>query len=152
MRHFALVRHHRPKRLPNKNSPVPSIDIVNNSLPYQLVLADLGQQFCPDEPINPAGKDDAKTDHAVDPVGQGLVNVLALLGRHEGGDDKVDVAEHEEDDDRQGCAEGWVPVPLVSLDVEPDQAGSDERVDDGKWVGDKAGKIWLAFICHSGAA
>lgn len=152
MRHIVFIRYHGPERLPNKDSPVPAIDIVDNSLPYQLVLADLGQQLRPDEPVHPAGEDDAEPDDAVDPVGQGLVYVLALLGRHEGGDDEVDVAEHEEYDDGQGRAEGRVPVPLVPLDVEPGKAGSDEGVDNGQRVGDKAGKIRLAFLtCNHGA-
>ena len=140
MRHIIFVGYRSPKRLPNKHSPVPSIYIIDNSLPHQLIFPDLGQQLRPDEPVDPTGEDYAKPDHAVDPVWQGLVDVLALLGRHEGGDDEVDVAEHEEYDDGQGRAEGRVPVPLVPLDVEPDQAGCDEGVDDGQGVGDKTEK------------
>lgn len=145
MGHTAFFRDQSPKRLPDKDSPVPTIDIVDNSLPYQLVFPDLGQQLRPDEPVYPASEDDSEPDHAVDPVGQGLVDVLTLLGRHEWGDDEVDVAEHEKDDDGQGGAEGRVPVPLVPLDVEPDQAGCDEGIDDCERVGDKTGKKWLAL-------
>lgn len=145
MGHFILLRYHSPKRLPDKDSPVPAINIVNNSLPHQLILPNLGQQLRPDEPVDPAGEDDPEPNHTVDPVGQGLVDVLAVFGRHEGGNDEVDIAEHEEYNDGQAGAEGRVPVPLVPLDVEPGQAGCDEGVDNGQGVGDETGKIQLAL-------
>lgn len=138
MGHIALFRHHSPERLPDKDSSIPAIDIIDNSLPNQLVLSNLGQKLRPDKPVDPTCEDDAEPDDAVDPVRKGLVDVLPLLGRHEWSDDEVDVAKHEEDDNGQGGAKWRVPVPLVPLDVEPDQAGCHEGVDDGQGVGDEA--------------
>ena len=50
--------------------------------------------------------------------------------------DEVDVAGEEEDGDGQGGAAGRVPVVLLAVRVEPDEAEGDEGVDDGERVGD----------------
>jgi hypothetical protein len=61
-------------------------------------------------------------------VRQSLVDGDAVLGRHERRDDEVDVADEEEDRDGERSAEGRVPVVLLFVGVEPDEAEGDEGV------------------------
>lgn len=119
--------------------PLPAIDIVHDNLTHKLILSKLGEQLGPDEPVHASGNDDGEADDAVDPVGEGLVDVLAILRGHKGGDDEVDVAEHEEYDDGEAGADGGVPVPGLAVEVEVDEAGGDEAVDDGEGIRDEAG-------------
>lgn len=112
----------------------PAIDLIDDSLTHQLVLADLRQDLGPYNPVKTTCNNDGDADDAVKVVRKALVDVLALLGRDEGGDDEVDVAEHEEDDDRETSANGRVPVPLLAVKVKVGQASGDENVDDSKGV------------------
>lgn len=133
----------KPTRRPNwplnKMAPLPTINLIETCLPHQLILAQLRQHNRPHQPIKTAASDDGDSDDAVQVVRQSLVNGNAVLGRHEGRDDQVDVADKEEDCDGEGGAEGRVPVVLLLVGVEPDQAEGDEGVYYGEGVGDYAG-------------
>ena len=73
----------------------------------------------------------------MEPVGQGVVDVLALVGSDEGRDDEVDVGGEEEDCDGEGSFEGGCPGEVgVGAEVEFDEAEGDEGVYDGEGVGD----------------
>ena len=120
--------------------PLPSVDLIDDGLALELVSADLGQDDGPDDPVDTTGKEEAEADNDVDPVREGFVDGVAIgVGNH-GGDDKVDVAGEEEEDDGEGGGEGRVPVPRLAVEVEVDEAAGDENVDDGQGVGDDAGK------------
>ena len=129
----------RPNRPLDKMAPLPPIDLIKARLPHQLILAQLGQHNRPHQPVKTTPSDDGDSDNAVQVVRQSLVNGNAVLGRHEGRDDQVDVADKEEDCDGEGGAEGRVPVVLLLVGVEPDQAEGDEGVYYGEGVGDYAG-------------
>lgn len=81
----------------------------------------------------------------MEPVRELLVDVLVgSLGRDKGGDDEVDVGEEEEDGDGERRLEGRVPVVDVSVEVQPDEAKGDKRVDHGEWVRDDVEDCELA--------
>jgi hypothetical protein len=120
-------------------APLPPINLVKARLPHQLILPQLRQNNRPDQPVNPAAGDDGDADDAVQVVRQGFVDGDAVLGRHKGCDDQVDVADEEEDCDGERGAEGRVPVVLLAVGVEPDEAEGDEGVYYGEGVGDYAG-------------
>jgi len=128
-----------PNRPLNEMAPLPPINLIETRFPNQLVLTHLGQTNRPNQPVDSAAGDDGNADDAVQVVGQGLVDGDAVLGRDEGRDHEVDVTGEEEDHDGEGCAEGRVPVVLLAVRVEPDEAEGDEDVDDGEGVGDYAG-------------
>lgn len=77
----------------------------------------------------------------MNPVGEALVDVLSFLRRNEGCDGEVDIAEEEEEDDRESGADRRVPVPGLAVKVEMNEGTSNEYIDDGKRVGNEAGKI-----------
>lgn len=129
----------RPNRPLDEMAPLPPINLIETRLPHQLILAQLGQHNRPHQPVKTTPSDDGDSDNAVQVVRQSLVNGNAVLGRHEGRDDQVDVADKEEDCDGEGGAEGRVPVVLLLVGVEPDQAEGDEGVYYGEGVGDYAG-------------
>lgn len=101
-RAFTHVALPNPQRLPGKDSPLPTVNFVSYSLLHKLIPSNLGQDDRPDKPVDSASTKDSESYHAVDVIRQVLVGVLALLGRHKGGDDEIDVAEKEEDDDGKG--------------------------------------------------
>ena len=74
----------------------------------------------------------------MDIVGHALVDVLAVGRGDEGSDDKVDVAEHEEDGDGQSSLDRGVPVVVSAVEVEMDETASDKGVDNGKRVRNEA--------------
>lgn len=117
-------------------APLPPINLIVTRLPNQLIPSHLGQNNCPDNPVNATTSNNRPANNAVQPVRQGLVHRHAVSRRHEGCDHEVDVAGEEEDGDRQGGTEGRVPVVLLAVGVEPDEAKGDEGVDDGERVGD----------------
>lgn len=123
-----------------ENIALPAIKFVDDNLPHELVLADLGEDHGPEEPVDAAQEDDAEADDAVNPIGKGRVLVLVRGGRgDEGREDEVQVAEEEEDNHGEGGAEGRVPAERGAIEVEVGEAGGDECVDDGQGVGDEAG-------------
>jgi hypothetical protein len=130
----------RPNRPLNKMAALPPINLIKARLPHQLILAQRRQHNRPDQPVNPAAGDDCNTNDAVQVVRQGFVHGDAVLGRHERRDDQVDVADEEEDCDGERGAEGRVPVVLLAVRVEPDEAEGDEGVYYGEGIGDYAGK------------
>ncbi len=139
-----VVLHALAQRPGVKLRPLPPVNVVDDGFADELVAADPRQQLSPDDPVDATRKDDAEADDAVDVVGQGVVDALALLGRDEGGDDEVDVAEKEEDGDGEGRLERGVPVPRGAVAVEVDEGAGDEDVDDGERVRDEAGGSTLA--------
>jgi len=122
--------------LPNKLSSLPAVDVVDNCFADQLVSTNLGQNNCPDEPVQPSRENDAEAHDAVDPVGKVLVHVLAFFRRNERRNDEIDVAEHEEDDDGQRGTDWWVPVPGFAIEVKMDETCGHECVDNGERIGD----------------
>lgn len=77
-------------------------------------------------------------------IGQTLIDVLARGRRHKGRDDEVDVRQKEEDYHGDGGAERWCPrrwlaVGGEGVEVEVQEAGCYEDVDDGERVRDYAG-------------
>jgi len=68
-------------------------------------------------------------------VREALVHILAVAWWDEGGDDEIYVADEEENGDWQSGASRRVPVVLLSVEVEIDEASSNKGIDDGKWVG-----------------
>lgn len=117
-------------------APLPAVDLIVAGLPDQLIASDLGQDDRPDQPVNAAASDDAPADDAVEVVRQRLVHRDTVRRGYERRDDEVDVAGEEEDGDGQGGAEGRVPVVMLAVRVEPDEAEGDEGVDDGERIGD----------------
>lgn len=117
-----------PNRLLNEMAPLPPINLIETRLPHQLILPQLGQHNRPNQPVQTATGDDSDADDAVQVVRQSLVDGDAVLGRHERRDDEVDVADEEEDRDGERSAEGRVPVVLLFVGVEPDEAEGDEGV------------------------
>ncbi len=64
-----------------------------------------------------------------------LVNILSRRGRNEGCNDEVDVGKEKEAGNWERSADRWVPVLRISVhgervEVEVDQTGCDEDVDD----------------------
>ena len=124
------------QRLSHESIPLPPVDLVHHHLAHQLVSSQLGEDHGPDQPVHAAGEDDGDARHAVRPIGQGLVDALAVRGRHEGGQDEVDVAQQEEDHHRQGRADGRVPVPRLAVEVEVHQSAGDEDIDNRQRIRD----------------
>lgn len=113
---------------------LPPIDSVNNDLTVKRVFSKLGQNNCPNYPVNTTGSNDAKANNAVKVVRQRLVNAVAVAGWHKRCNDEVDIAEEEEYGDRQRGLDRRVPVGLLLVEVQPRQTGGNEGIDDGKWV------------------
>lgn len=113
---------------------LPTINFINNGFADKLVVANLGENDGPDNPVDTTGKDDSKANNTVNPVRKILVDVLAILRGDEGGDDEVDVAEHEEDDNRHAGRQRGVPVPLGAVDVDMEEAGGDKGVDNSQRI------------------
>lgn len=128
----------RAQRPAHEMAPLPAINLVVGSLADKLVASKLGQDDGPENPVDAAAGDDAPADNAVQIVGQGFVDSVAVGWRHERRDHEVDVAEEEEDGDGQSGAEWRVPAILVAVGVEPDEAEGDEGVDDRQRVRDDA--------------
>jgi hypothetical protein len=135
-----IQRTRSPNRFLDKMAPLPPIDLIEARLPDQLISSQLRQYNRPNQPVQTATRNYRDADDAVQVVGQSLVNGDAVLGRHEGCDDQVDVADEEKDRDGEGGAEGRVPVVLLLVGVEPDEAEGDEGVYYGEGVGDYAGE------------
>ena len=119
---------------------LPTINLINHNLALEGVLAQLGQDDRPDDPIDTTSSDDTKANNAVKVVRQSFVDAVTVTRRDERCDDEVDVAEEEEDGDRQGCLDRGIPVVLLLVEVEPGQTGSDKDIDDGQRVGNDARK------------
>lgn len=126
------------KRARKEAVSLPAVNLVNNSLADELVLANLGQNDRPDKPVDTTGEDDTKSYHTVNPVGQVFVNVLALRRLDERCDNKVHVTEAEEDGDWQRSLDWGIPVSLLAVEVKVYEAATDKGVDDCEGVGDKA--------------
>lgn len=124
--------------LADKHIRLPTINLVNNNLTSELVATKLGEDDSPEDPVDSASSQNSNTDNAVDIVGHALVDVLAVGRGDEGSDDKVDVAEHEEDGDGQSSLDRGVPVVVSAVEVEMDETASDKGVDNGKRVRNEA--------------
>ena len=122
---------------PEESIPLPAVDLIDNNLTNELILANLGQDLGPNDPVDTAREDDSETDDTVDPVGKIVVDVLALLRGNKGSNSEVDVAEHEEEDDGETGADGRVPVPGLAVEVEMDETAGDEGVDDSEGIRDE---------------
>lgn len=79
---------------------LPTINLINHNLALEGVLAQLGQDDRPDDPIDTTSSDDTKANNAVKVVRQSFVDAVTVTRRDERCDDEVDVAEEEEDGDR----------------------------------------------------
>ena len=88
---MGLVRH-----LP-ENMSLPSIDFIDDLISLQSITSDLRQNYSPYKPIHAPSQNNADTNQAMKVVRQAFVNALAIRGWHEGCDDKINVAEQEED-------------------------------------------------------
>lgn len=126
------------QRPAHEMASLPAINLVVRSLSNELVAAKLGQDDGPENPVNTTAGDDTPADNAVQVVGQGFVDCIAVCWGHERCDHEVDVAEEEEDRDGQSGAERRVPAVLVAVGVEPDEAEGDEGVNDRQRVRDDA--------------
>ena len=103
----------------------------------QVVPAQPREEPRPHEPVDAAREDDARADDAVKVVRQVFVDVLVGgVWRDVRRDGEVDVAEQEEDGHGERRLDRRVPVVLVAVEVEVDEAPGYEDVHDGEWVGD----------------
>jgi len=117
-----------------KDVAFPPVNLIHYGFAVKFVSANLGENDRPYQPVNTAGKNNPKTDNAVDPVGERLVNVLSVLWRHKRCGDEVNVAKHKEYNNRHGGTDWWVPVPGFAVEVEMEKTSRDKRVDDGEGV------------------
>jgi hypothetical protein len=124
--------------LADKHIRLPTINLVNDNLTSELIAAKLGENDSPEDPVDGTSNQNSDADNAVDIVGHALVDVLAVGRGDEGSDDKVDVAEHEEDGDWQSSLDRGVPVVLGAVEVEMDETTSDKGVDNGERVRNEA--------------
>jgi hypothetical protein len=134
---------------PPKDISTPPI-LALETLPDQLVSTNPWQDLRPDNPVDGAGNEERNSHNTVKPVGQTLVDRSVLLGGDKRSDDEVEVCEEEEGCNGEGGFERWGPflrntVGAVRLEVEVNEASSDEGVDDGKRVGDEAGIVSLTL-------
>lgn len=69
-----------------------------------------------------------------------VVDALACGWRDVRRDHEVDVGEEEEDGDGEGCADSGGPVGETRGfgEIDPNETGGYEHVDDGEGVGDEA--------------
>lgn len=121
-----------------ENVSLPPVNLVNNDLSLESIVAKFRQEHRPDNPVYAASRDDSNAHDAVQPVRQRLVDAVAIGRRHEGRNSQVDVAEQEENGDRERGFDRRVPLPRCPVEVEMDQGTSDEDVDDGERVRDDA--------------
>ncbi len=117
-----------------ENVPLPTVNLVNDNLAVEGVFPKLGKNDCPNYPVDAASGNDAKTNNAMEIVRQCLVDAVAIAGRDEGCNDKVDIAEREEDGNRECSPDRGVPVVLLFMKVKPCKARCNKDVDDSKWV------------------
>jgi len=84
-------------------------------------------------------------------VGEFVIDALAGGGGHVGCHDEVALGEEEEDGDGECGADAGVPVGEARFagEVDPDEAGRDKDIDDGKGVGNEAAVVSLKFGRHS---
>lgn len=125
-------------RLLDEDVALPAVNLVDNNLALEVIVADLGKNDGPDKPVNGTGSEQGEGDNNVNPVGQALVDAVAVGVGDEGSNDEVDVAGQEEQNDGKAGREGRVPVPLLAVEVEVGQASGDENVDDRQGVDDEA--------------
>lgn len=118
----------------DKDSRLPAVNIIHNNLLRELVVAELGKNLGPNQPIHSASEEDAEANNTMDPVGKTFVDVLAMLGRHKGRDDKINVAQHKEDGDGESGLDWGVPVPGFAVEVEMHKASGDKCIDDCEGV------------------
>lgn len=130
--------HRLVNRLVDKHIRLPAINIVHDNLTAQFIATKLGEEDSPEDPVYGASSKDGNADNAVDVVGHALVDVLAVARWDERSNDKVDVAEREEDGDGQSSLDRRVPVVLSAVEVEVDETTADKGVDDGEGVGNEA--------------
>ena len=115
---------------------LPTINIIYNNFTMECVAPNLGQNNGPYNPVHSTSSNNTKPNHAMQPVRQCLVDAVTVTWRHKGSNDKVHIAEEEEDHDREGSAHGRVPVVLFLVQVDPRQTCGDKDVDDGERVRD----------------
>ena len=125
----------------HKHVPGPSINFVDLLLLHKLVASDPWHNLCPNKPVDTTGEDDTEANDAVNPVRQIVVDVLALVRWAEGSNHEVDVAEEEEDDDRECCIDWGVPVAALPVEVKVDHTCSNESVDNSERVRDQAIRV-----------
>lgn len=135
---------------PRENTSGPAISIHHGFLD-QHVFSELGHQHRPHQIIQRTECKDSDRDHAVQVVGEFVVDALAGRGGHVGCHDEVALGEEEENGDGEGGADAGVPVGETRFagEVDPDEAGRDEDVDDGEGVGDETVIVSLIFRSHS---
>lgn len=76
----------------------------------------------------------------MNPVRQGFIDVLAILRRDEWRDHKVHVTKEEENDDGEGSADRWVPIPRLAVQIKVYQPCRNEGVYNGKRIRNEAVK------------
>lgn len=123
----------------SEDMSLPTINFIHNDLTLKCVLAKLGQDNCPDNPVNTTSSDNTKTNNAVKVVRQSLIDAVSVARWDEWGNDKVDVAEEEKDGDRKRGFHWRIPVVLLLVEVDPYETGSDEGVHDSKRVRNNTG-------------
>lgn len=100
--------------------PLPAINIIHHDLPLKPIMPQLRQHDRPNDPIYATSDDDSDTNDAVEVVRQRLVHAVTVGGWYERRDRQVDVAEEEEDGDREGGFDGRIPLPGCLVQVEVD--------------------------------
>lgn len=126
-------------RHPCKDAPGPAISVDHGLLDEQ-ITPEPRHENGPDEVVHGTGREDCNGHDAVQVVGQFVVNVLVGRGWHVRRNHEVHVGQEEENGDWEGCADAGGPVGVACRlgQVDPDQTGRDENVDDGKGVGNEA--------------
>ena len=122
------------QRLFSKVASLPAVNVVHIGFLHQFIVANLGQEDGPNQPVDTSGENDAEADNAMDPVRQALVYALTLLRRNEWGHDEVNVAEEVEDGDGQSGPDGRVPVPRGLVAIQVNQGSGNKDIDDGEGV------------------
>ena len=123
---------------------LPAVNVVNNNLTMESVISELGQNDRPDYPIDATCGDDTKANNAVKVVRQSLVDAVTIARGDERRNYKVDIAEEEEDGDRQRSSHRRVPVVLLLVKVDPGETCCDKYIDDGKRVRDTLSELVAA--------
>jgi hypothetical protein len=108
--------------------PRPAV-VPNNDLRVERVATEPGYNLRPEQPIHNPGHKDTDAHDAVKVVRKAFVDVLIPGWRHERSDGEIYIAEEEEDSDRKGGADWWVPVVLFSVQVEVYESAAHKDVD-----------------------
>lgn len=132
------------QRQPGEDAPGPAISI-HHGLLDQHVLSNPRQQHRPYQVVQGAKGKDSNRYHAVQVVWELVVDALACGRWDVRRNHEVDVGEEKEDGDGEGRADPRGPVGETrgTGEIDPDETGGYERVDDGERVGDEAMAVSL---------